>query len=124
MSDMGSLQELRQSRINSEQPLVAFDFDGTLADSEPLITRSLVHALRTNGHEVTEERVGYLALFFMSWRNRDWRLGAVADERRWAAGVTWDTIDAIKARNVVTFHASHKLKGQVQGDAPAGDDFE
>ena len=30
----------------------------------------------------------------------------------------------IKARNVVTFHASHKLKGQVQGDAPAGEDFE
>ena len=30
----------------------------------------------------------------------------------------------IKARNVVTFHASHKLKGLVQGDAPAGEDFE
>ncbi|MEH0165194.1 integration host factor subunit alpha [Paucibacter sp. JuS9] len=30
----------------------------------------------------------------------------------------------IKARNVVTFHASHKLKSQVQGDAPAGEDFE
>lgn len=30
----------------------------------------------------------------------------------------------IKARNVVTFHASHKLKGVVQGDAPAEDDFE
>ncbi len=30
----------------------------------------------------------------------------------------------IKARNVVTFHASHKLKGQVQGDAPSGEDFE
>ena len=30
----------------------------------------------------------------------------------------------IAARNVVTFHASHKLKGQVQGDAPDGDDFE
>ena len=30
----------------------------------------------------------------------------------------------IAARNVVTFHASHKLKGQVQGDTPAGDDFE
>ncbi len=30
----------------------------------------------------------------------------------------------IKARNVVTFHASHKLKGIVQGDIPAGDDFE
>ncbi|MDI4632430.1 integration host factor subunit alpha [Pelomonas sp. V22] len=30
----------------------------------------------------------------------------------------------IKARNVVTFHASHKLKAQVQGDAPAGEDFE
>ncbi|MGQ3050964.1 MAG: integration host factor subunit alpha [Roseateles sp.] len=30
----------------------------------------------------------------------------------------------IKARNVVTFHASHKLKGQVQGDVPAGEDFE
>ena len=30
----------------------------------------------------------------------------------------------IKARNVVTFHASHKLKGVVQGDAPAGEDFE
>jgi integration host factor subunit alpha len=30
----------------------------------------------------------------------------------------------IKARNVVTFHASHKLKGVVQGDIPVGDDFE
>jgi integration host factor subunit alpha len=30
----------------------------------------------------------------------------------------------IKARNVVTFHASHKLKDVVQGDTPAGDDFE
>lgn len=30
----------------------------------------------------------------------------------------------IKARNVVTFHASHKLKDQVQGDTPAGEDFE
>jgi integration host factor subunit alpha len=30
----------------------------------------------------------------------------------------------IKARNVVTFHASHKLKGVVQGDIPASDDFE
>ncbi|HEV6966653.1 integration host factor subunit alpha [Roseateles sp.] len=30
----------------------------------------------------------------------------------------------IKARNVVTFHASHKLKGLVQGDAPTGEDFE
>ena len=30
----------------------------------------------------------------------------------------------IKARNVVTFHASHKLKGQVQGETPAGEDFE
>ncbi|MCY4743734.1 integration host factor subunit alpha [Pelomonas sp. UHG3] len=30
----------------------------------------------------------------------------------------------IKARNVVTFHASHKLKGQVQGDAPGSEDFE
>jgi integration host factor subunit alpha len=30
----------------------------------------------------------------------------------------------IKARNVVTFHASHKLKAVVQGDTPAGDEFE
>ncbi|GAP37309.1 integration host factor subunit alpha [Piscinibacter sakaiensis] len=31
----------------------------------------------------------------------------------------------IKARNVVTFHASQKLKSAVQGDAPpAGEDFE
>ena len=30
----------------------------------------------------------------------------------------------IKARNVVTFHASHKLKTIVQGDAPAAEDFE
>jgi integration host factor subunit alpha len=30
----------------------------------------------------------------------------------------------IKARNVVTFHASHKLKGLVQGDISTGDDFE
>jgi integration host factor subunit alpha len=30
----------------------------------------------------------------------------------------------IKARNVVTFHASHKLKGVVQGDTAVGDDFE
>lgn len=30
----------------------------------------------------------------------------------------------IKARNVVTFHASHKLKSIVQGDAPPLDEFE
>ena len=30
----------------------------------------------------------------------------------------------IKARNVVTFHASQKLKSAVQGDAPAEEDFE
>ena len=30
----------------------------------------------------------------------------------------------IKARTVVTFHASHKLKMIVQGEAPVGGDFE
>lgn len=30
----------------------------------------------------------------------------------------------IKARNVVTFHASHKLKEAVQGNAPGAGDFE
>jgi len=30
----------------------------------------------------------------------------------------------IKARHVVTFHASHKLKALVQGDTPAGEHFE
>jgi integration host factor subunit alpha len=30
----------------------------------------------------------------------------------------------IKARNVVTFHASHKLKGVVQGDIPMEEEFE
>ena len=30
----------------------------------------------------------------------------------------------IKARNVVTFHASHKLKAVVQGDMPTSEDFE
>jgi integration host factor subunit alpha len=30
----------------------------------------------------------------------------------------------IKARNVVTFHASHKLKGVVQGDTSAVEEFE
>lgn len=30
----------------------------------------------------------------------------------------------IKARNVVTFHASHKLKGIVQGDISTEEDFE
>ena len=30
----------------------------------------------------------------------------------------------IKARNVVTFHASHKLKALVQGETPAAEDFE
>nr|WP_310385025.1 integration host factor subunit alpha [Roseateles sp.] len=30
----------------------------------------------------------------------------------------------IKARDVVTFHASNKLKGLVQGEVCAGDDFE
>jgi hypothetical protein len=35
-------------------------------------------ARQRSAHEVTEERVGYLALFFLSWRNRDWRLGALA----------------------------------------------
>lgn len=36
---------------------------------------------------------------------------------------TGETIP-IKARNVVTFHASHKLKGVVQGDTASGDEFE
>jgi integration host factor subunit alpha len=30
----------------------------------------------------------------------------------------------IAARNVVTFHASHKLKSIVQGETPPGDEFE
>ena len=30
----------------------------------------------------------------------------------------------IKARNVVTFHASPKLKGVVQGETPVGEEFE
>jgi integration host factor subunit alpha len=30
----------------------------------------------------------------------------------------------IKARNVVTFHASHKLKAIVQGDTPSAEEFE
>jgi len=30
----------------------------------------------------------------------------------------------IKARNVVTFHASHKLKSLVQGDVATGEEFE
>ncbi|MBT9487702.1 MAG: integration host factor subunit alpha [Rubrivivax sp.] len=30
----------------------------------------------------------------------------------------------IKARQVVTFHASHKLKSLVQGDTPGADEFE
>ena len=30
----------------------------------------------------------------------------------------------IHARNVVTFHASHKLKGVVQGDIPSAEEFE
>ena len=30
----------------------------------------------------------------------------------------------IDARNVVTFHASHKLKAIVQGDTPISEDFE
>lgn len=37
-----------------------FDFDGTLADSEPVITASLVHALGTHGHAVTKERVRHI----------------------------------------------------------------
>ena len=36
---------------------------------------------------------------------------------------TGETIP-IKARSVVTFHASHKLKGVVQGDIPPSGEFE
>ncbi len=36
---------------------------------------------------------------------------------------TGETIP-IKARNVVTFHASHKLKAVVQGDMPLAEEFE
>jgi integration host factor subunit alpha len=36
---------------------------------------------------------------------------------------TGETIP-IKARSVVTFHASHKLKGVVQGDIPVAGEFE
>ncbi|WP_343575095.1 DMT family transporter [Mycobacterium sp.] len=35
-------------------------------------------ARQRSAHQVAEGRVGYLALFVMSWRNRDWRLGALA----------------------------------------------
>lgn len=31
-----------------------------------------------SAHEVTDKPVGYLALFLMSWRNRAWRIGALA----------------------------------------------
>ncbi|MBV8179042.1 MAG: DMT family transporter [Mycobacterium sp.] len=31
-----------------------------------------------SAHEVTDKPVGYLALFLMSWRNRSWRIGALA----------------------------------------------
>jgi HAD superfamily hydrolase (TIGR01509 family) len=36
---------------------VLFDFDGTLADSEPLITASLIHALSAEGFQITAEQV-------------------------------------------------------------------
>lgn len=36
------------------QPAVIFDLDGTLADSVPGITLSMVHALRELGHEVDD----------------------------------------------------------------------
>ncbi len=36
---------------------VLFDFDGTLADSEPLITASMIAALGQHGHDVTAEQV-------------------------------------------------------------------
>ena len=52
----------------------------------------------------------------------------VFERRRRAARVarnprTGESIP-IKARNVVTFHASHKLKPVVQGDTPLDEDFE
>ena len=31
-----------------------------------------------SAHEVTDKPVGYLALFLMCWRNRSWRIGALA----------------------------------------------
>jgi hypothetical protein len=31
-----------------------------------------------SAHEVTDKPVGYLPLFLMSWRNRSWRIGALA----------------------------------------------
>jgi HAD superfamily hydrolase (TIGR01509 family) len=36
---------------------VLFDFDGTLADSEPLISESLLHAMRMHGYDVTPQEV-------------------------------------------------------------------
>ncbi len=44
----------------SSPQAVLFDFDGTLADSEPLITESMVVALRAHGHDVTTERVRHV----------------------------------------------------------------
>jgi hypothetical protein len=35
-------------------------------------------ARQRSAHEVTDKPVGYLALFMMSWRNRSWRIGALA----------------------------------------------
>ena len=45
-------------------------------------------------------------------------------EARWVRNPRTGESIPIKARNVVTFHASPKLKGVVQGDTQVGEEFE
>jgi integration host factor subunit alpha len=70
----------------------------------------LVHATLVSGHEVKMSGFG----------NFNIRRKAPRPGRNPRTG---ESIP-IKARNVVTFHASHKLKGVVQGDIPPEEEFE
>ena len=74
-----------------------------------VILERMIQALETDG------RVELRGFGALSVRSRDARAGR--NPR------TGEAIP-IKARNVVTFHASHKLKAVVQGDTPLEEDFE
>jgi integration host factor subunit alpha len=70
----------------------------------------LVHGTLVEGHEVKLSGFGNFSIRRKAPRpGRNPRTGEAIP---------------IKARHVVTFHASHKLKAIVQGDTPLGEEFE
>lgn len=75
-------------------------------------------ARQRSAHQVTEGRVGYLKLFFLSWRNRSWRLGAVAAVANYglqAAALTFGSVILVTGLQVTALLFALPLYARMSG---------